>query len=192
MIESDRKTSDELLRWHQFEQREVAFFPPSIAALYLGLSVQGLFSAGDRGWLRFIKNGAERYYSYSDLVRYRAASFKRFNDVTITRLERHLAQAGIRPHPRYSETVEPIVTYWLDFVAKHEGSFPPRLAAMYLKISVSSVLVASKRGWIRSFLIGRENYYSRRDVISYWQSGSRKNLLNRPCPPFFEMVSMPP
>jgi hypothetical protein len=188
----ERKNADQLARWRQFEERECGFFPPGIAALYLGMTVQGLYASADRGWIRFIKVGSERFYSYSDLAHYRKASRKRFDEAAVTPLERHLAKIGVSPHPRYSETSEPIVEDWKRFIADHDGAFPPRMAALHLKIGVQSVRWASKAGWIRCFSFGRENYYSRRDVVAYWHTGSKKNPFNRPVPPFAQPGSPPP
>lgn len=180
----DRKTGEILASWDRFCDREKGFFPPMIAGLYLGLTPQGLYAASDRGWLRYFKLGSERFYSFSDLLQYKRAGLSRDAGARLTPLDRHLARAGIRPMPRRHDKTHETVNAWFWFLLDHQGAFPPRLAAGYLRITPQSVLAASRKGWIRRFQVGRENFYSRRDVLNYWHSGSARNRENRPVPGF--------
>lgn len=180
----DRKTGELLAAWDRFCEREKGFFPPKIAGLYLGLTPQGLYAAADRGWLRFFKVGSERFYSFTDLIAYKRAGLAREEGARLTPLDRHLARAGVRPMPRRHDKSHETVDAWFWFLLDHQGAFPPRLAAGYLRITPQSVLAASRKGWIRRFQVGRENFYSRIDVQNYWHSGSARNRENRPFPRF--------
>jgi len=50
-------------------------------------------------------------------------------------------------------------------------------------MTVQGVHAAADRGWIKYFMVGRERFYSRRDVCNYRWTGSRKFKDNRPLPP---------
>jgi hypothetical protein len=184
MAVMDRKTAEMLSKWDRFCEREKGFLPPKIASAYLGLTNQAIYAAADRGWLRYYKLGTERFYSKADCYRYREAGNRRKDEAKITPLDRHLARAGIKPHPRPVETVSELAERWFWFLVEHGGAYPPRLAAAYLRITVQSVLLASRKGWIRRFQVGRENFYSAKDVRNYWHSAAARNRERRPRPQY--------
>lgn len=67
-----------------------------------------------------------------------------------------------------------LVSAWNRFLQDEGGCYPPRLAAAYLRMTIQAVYSASEKGWIRYFKIGRERFYSARDVHDYRWTGSRK------------------
>jgi hypothetical protein len=180
-----RKAADFVASWNAFVERENGFYPPKIAALYLGMTTQAIYSASDRGFIRNFTIGSERFYSASDCYRYREARRSRQLDSITTPLDRHLAKAGISL-PVLLDTVPDGVVKWNDFLRDNGGAYPPRVAALYLRVQVQTVRAASERGWIRRFLVGRENFFSRRDLVNYWQVAARKNRGNRSFPRFLD------
>jgi len=74
------------------------------------------------------------------------------------------------------------VAAWDQFLSSEGGVYPPKLAAAFLKLTVQGVHAASDRGWIKYFRIGRERFYSAKDVRDYRWTGSRKFRDNRPAP----------
>ena len=70
MAEISRAEREEVARWEVFLETEKGFYPPKIAAAKLGLTVQGVRAASDRGWLRYFQIGTERFYSRRDVVNY--------------------------------------------------------------------------------------------------------------------------
>jgi len=71
---------------------------------------------------------------------------------------------------------------WERFLEVHQGCYPAAIAAIKLRMSPQGVFQASERGWIAFFSVGRNRWYSRRDVIRYRWAGSRKFRDNRPIP----------
>jgi len=76
------------------------------------------------------------------------------------------------------------VAAWDRFVENEKGAYPPRIAALYLRMTVQGVHSAADRGWIRYFMIGKERFYSRRDVVAYRWNVSKKFKDNRLLPSF--------
>jgi len=73
---------------------------------------------------------------------------------------------------------------WDRFLESHHGVYPASLAAAKLRMSPQGVFQASERGWIAFFSVGRNRWYSRRDVIRYRWNASRRFRDNRPLPPY--------
>jgi hypothetical protein len=77
-----------------------------------------------------------------------------------------------------------MVAAWNRFLLDEGGVYPPKLAAASLKITVQAVYSASEKGWIKYFRIGRERFYSCKDVHNYRWTGSRKYRDNLPGPQY--------
>ena len=60
---------------------------------------------------------------------------------------------------------------------------PASIAAIKLRMSPQGVYQAAQRGWIDFFSVGRDRWYSRRDVIAYRYTVARNYRDNRPLPP---------
>jgi hypothetical protein len=71
---------------------------------------------------------------------------------------------------------------WELFLDQHGGCYPSSIAAIKLRMTPQGVYQASQRGWIAFFLIGRDRWYSRKDVVNYRWHASRRFADNRPRP----------
>ena len=181
----DRKAADLVSSWDRFTIRECGFYPPKLASLALGQTTQGIYAAADRGVFRYSVLGVSRFYSRLDVSRERERRIKKILDCAVTPMDRHLQsitghQAKLPDLPILCESLAD----WHLFLENHGGAYPSKVAGARLRISSQSVWLAHRAGWIRSFLVGRENFFSRRDVEDYWHQASRKNKSNRPLPRF--------
>lgn len=68
---------------------------------------------------------------------------------------------------------------WERFLEVHLGCYPASIAALKLRMTATGVYNAADRGHIAFFLVGRDRWYSRRDVIRYRWENSRKFRDNR-------------
>ncbi|MBB5349881.1 hypothetical protein HNR46_000102 [Haloferula luteola] len=75
------------------------------------------------------------------------------------------------------------VRAWEKFCEKECGVYPPKLAAAELGMTTQGVRSASDAGWISYFLVGRERFYSRRDVSRYRHNPRRPGCPNTLPPP---------
>lgn len=75
------------------------------------------------------------------------------------------------------------------FLEQHQGCYPASIAALKLRMSPQGVYQASQRGWIAFFSVGRDRWYSRKDVISYRWNASRRFKDSRPLPPYRHVQS---
>jgi len=60
------------------------------------------------------------------------------------------------------------------FLEVQSGAYPATIAAMRLKMTTAGVYQAGERGWLGFFQIGRDRWYSRRDVIRYQEHRTQK------------------
>jgi len=70
------------------------------------------------------------------------------------------------------------------FQELHLGAVPSWLAAEYLRMTPQGVFQAAQRGWIAFFQHGRNRLYSRKDLVKYRWTVSRKYRDTRPQPPY--------
>jgi hypothetical protein len=56
---------------------------------------------------------------------------------------------------------------WDRFCTEQSGVYPATMAAIKLRMTTQGVYQAAERGWIAYFQIGRDRWYSRRDVCRY-------------------------
>ena len=182
-----RKSAELVASWDRFCERERGFYPPKLAGFILGMTTQGLYSAGDRGVLRFHKVLVSRFYSAADVILERERRIKKHIDAAVTPLDRHLqAVAGHQARLPELPSLPSFLGDWRLFLDQHGGAFPSGVACHRLRMRPQGVWLAHKAGWIRSFVVGRENFFSRRDLEDYWFSVCRKNKGNRPSPRFRE------
>lgn len=181
----DRKAADLVSAWDRFLVRECGFYPPKLAALALNQTTQGIYSAADRGVFRYVTLGVSRFYSRADVSRERERRVRRILDAAVTPLDRHLQSvSGYQAKMPDLPVLDPALGAWHEFLASHDGAYPSKVAGCRLRISTQGVWLAHRAGWIRSFLVGRENFFSRRDVEDYWHQAARKNPSSRPLPRF--------
>ncbi len=66
------KTSDnhEAAAFDLFNRQQGGVVPPTLAAHYLKISIQGVYNAGSRGRLDFVKWRGTRYYGWASLLEY--------------------------------------------------------------------------------------------------------------------------
>ena len=64
----------------RFVEIHVAAVPGWLAALKLLMTPQGDFQASERGWSSYFQHGRNRLYSRKDIVAYRYAVCRKFND----------------------------------------------------------------------------------------------------------------
>jgi len=76
------------------------------------------------------------------------------------------------------------IASWERFLEVHQGCYPAQIAAAKLRMSPQGVYQASERGWIAFFSVGRNRWYSKRDVIRYRWEASKQYRDNRPLPPY--------
>jgi hypothetical protein len=183
MGEFNRKSDDFVARWDRFQICEGGFYPPKLAALFLKITPQGAHSASMRGVLRYQIIGCTRFYSRSSVLLQIEKNVRKLVSESISPLDRHIGSTA-RLVISDSFLPCPEVTLWNDFAADHGGIYPARVAAMRLRITTQGVLLAHRAGWIRSFCIGRENFYSQNDVSNYWFEAARSNRNNRAKPRF--------
>lgn len=181
----DRKAANLVAKWDSFQDREAGFFPPKIAALFLGRTTQALYSSAERGVIQYLSLGVSRFYSRKDITREYEKSLKKALDDATTPLDRHLQKMtgkDVKSLPRRPHNEA--VLQWCNFLQDVGGAYPAKVAASHLRMTAQGVRCAHKAGWIRAIVIGRENFYSRSDVHSYWWHACRKNTCNRPRPRF--------
>ena len=70
------------------------------------------------------------------------------------------------------------------FCEKHGGVYPASIAAIKLRMSPQGVYQAAQRGWLDFFSVGRDRWYSRKDVLAYRFTVSKKYRDCRPLPPY--------
>lgn len=58
---------------------------------------------------------------------------------------------------------------WDRFCTEQSGVYPATIAAVKLRMTTQGVFQAAERGWIAFFQIGRDRWYSRKDVSRYWE-----------------------
>jgi hypothetical protein len=88
-----RKQADDVAAWERFCEEESGVYPPYMAAAYLKMTIQGVYAAANRGWLRYFVIGRERFYSRRDCVEYRWTVAKSYRDA--------------RPLPKFKHRVMP-------------------------------------------------------------------------------------
>lgn len=71
---------------------------------------------------------------------------------------------------------------WERFIEVNLGAYPSTIAAIKLGMTTAGVYNAAQRGWIGFFQVGRDRWYSRRDVINYRHEVCRKFRDNRRLP----------
>lgn len=59
-----------LARWDRFCTEQSGVYPATIAAIKLKMSTQGVYQAGERGWIAYFQIGRDRWYSRRDVCRY--------------------------------------------------------------------------------------------------------------------------
>lgn len=70
------------------------------------------------------------------------------------------------------------IARWDRFCTEQSGVYPAAIAALKLGISHAGVYQASERGWIAFFKVGRDRWYSRKDVSRYLEHRSmKKNMV---------------
>jgi hypothetical protein len=164
----ERKAADMLSAWDQFLLVEGGFYPPRLAALHLGITVQAVYSASEKGRIRYFLIGRERFYSSAGVYWYRERG--RLRPTKGTSTEKRKASD--------------FVSAWHRFLLNEGGAYPPKVAGARLKITIQAVYAAADKGWLRYFRIGRERFYSARDVHNYRWSGARKFRDSLPGPQY--------
>jgi len=57
--------------WRVFALDQGEIFPPALAADFLRMTPEGVRSAANRGWIRYIKLGKDRFYGKKSLENYK-------------------------------------------------------------------------------------------------------------------------
>lgn len=106
------------------------------------------------------------------------------NGLKIIRMEKHGKSRKVRKSGKRRVTQAQLLVLagWDRFLEVHAGAYPATLAAIQLRMSSQGVYQASERGWIAFYRVGRDRWYSRRDVIAYRHQRARNYLDNRPLP----------